>query len=1497
MKKIDLISIIIASIILISLPNSNYCQNINSPNHNGFLKMSQSLNTNSPGFVENKGQWNEDVKFLARLKALNFWVTKSKIVFDFYQIESEQNKKTENPGNLVSKIENVNFLNRKGCVIEMSFSTDPAKTFSVKGNAKQEGYLNYLLGSSSAEPVTYVSKFSEIYLSKVSEGIDMKIYFDQGYLRYDLIVSAGADLSQFKIILNGQDGLSVSNENELEFMTSLGQIFHKDLNAYQENSGLKNKVNCRFAQASVNEIKFVAGQYDKSKELIIDPLIYSSFIGGNQYDEIWSLVSDTSGYLYAVGSTASYNFPTSSGAYHTSNAGGAYDGYVTKFNLACTGIIYSTYLGGDGQDLGIGAAVMPNGDLIISGRTFSTNFPVTSGAYQTYRSGTNDGYISKLNSTGTSLVYSTLIGGSSGEYTYFTRLDASGNLYMFGYTGSSNFPTTSGAYQTYAGGGDDCFAAKLNPGGTSLIWSTYIGGSGAETPADLEIDNNLNTYLAGWTSSSNFRTSSGAYQTSHGGGSNDGFVVKLNSSGTTALFSTYFGKSGSELLYDVEVDLANRVIISGSTTSTNFTASSGAIQSTFGGGTIDVFVAKLSSTGNSLLNFTYLGGNGADDIRGLILDNYGNIYVGGFTSSNNYPVTNCAYQTSYAGGSYDVSISKMTSDMTALIYSTYFGGNNTDQMLENMFFDTAGYLIFNGRTVSSNFPTTSGAYNTSFNGGSNDGFLAKIDLSNSSSSITTGTLSTISFCGGGTISVPFTSTCNFNYGNIFTVQMSDNSGSFSNPINIGTTQAWQPVAISAKIPDTMSSGNGYKIRVIASDPYTIGSATSQNVTIGPKPFADFSINDTAQCLVNNSFVFTNNSYISSGYVAVNVWNFGDGGNYSVLSPTHSYANANTYNVTLITISDINCKDTIVKKVYVDGFKKVAFEVNDSTQCQKNNQYIFTNKTAGVGNVNYFWTFGNGKSSSSINATQSYSYDSTFPVKLKATSEYGCSDSASKTVYVYADPYVNFLINNPDQCYRNHNFLFTNHSSITNGTLKYLWDFGNGDTSTALNVQHTYNAIHSYVVKLWVASDMGCKDSISKTVFLRHSPTASFTVSDTIMCYNSNRFVFTNFSTIASGTLDYLWKFQDTTYCYSKDTVHVFGWADTFDVVMHAISDWGCVDSMTKRIIVKVAPDAEFTSKPGFDQCFKGNVFNFQNQTKANGPVNYKWDLGDGTKSTNTNIAHTYAAPGSFQVKLLAYNNSDCRDSITKIANVNPVPNVGFDINDTSQCINGNSFIFTNKSSISGGTLYYFWSFGDGGFSMSKNSTHSYTYGDTFEIKLTALSNVGCNDSMIKYIVVSTGPRINLGNDTILADTQSITLNAGSGNDKYLWSTGATSSQITVDTTGIGLHSKMIWVIATKDSCSSKDSIKITFIHKNDIAENNRKIKLMVYPNPTTGEVYLKQSGKEITDIRIIDLLGNVRLEQPFNSSLNIKELPPAVYFINALNQKGAVMYQVKIVKF
>jgi hypothetical protein len=315
-----------------------------------------------------------------------------------------------------------------------------------------------------------------------------------------------------------------------------------------------------------------------------------------------------------------------------------------------------------------------------------------------------------LNSSGTSLVYSTYLGGSNNEQGNGITVDSSGNAYVTGYTDSFIYPTTAGAYQTTLGGGIDVFVIKMNTTGTGLVYSTYLGGSGTEQGSSIAVDSSGNAYVTGYTQSSNYPTTLGAYQTTYGGGTYDGFVTELNTTGTGLVYSTYLSGSGDDIGYGIVVDSSGNAYVTGYTTSSNFPTTAGAYQTTLGGGQ-DAFVTKMNTTGTGLVYSTYLGGStGGEQGRGIAVDSSGNAYVTGYTNSANFPTTAGAFQTTNIGGQ-DVFVTKLNTTGTALVYSTYLGGSNNEQGL-GIAVDSSNYMYVAGYTTSSNFPTTVGAYLT-----------------------------------------------------------------------------------------------------------------------------------------------------------------------------------------------------------------------------------------------------------------------------------------------------------------------------------------------------------------------------------------------------------------------------------------------------------------------------------------------------------------------------------------------------------------------------------------------------------------------------------------------------------------------------------------------------------------------------------------------------------------------------------------------------------------
>ncbi len=470
--------------------------------------------------------------------------------------------------------------------------------------------------------------------------------------------------------------------------------------------------------------------------IAVIPQIYSSYLGGSSSDQGYSITVGKNGNIYITGRTSSTNFPTTNNAYQTQNGGG-YDAFLSEFNSNGS-LIYSTYLGGNNTDSGNSVAIDNAGNVYITGSTTSTNFPTTSNAYQTQIAGGENVFLSEFNSSG-SIIYSTYLGGSSFDTGKGIALDKNGNIYLTGETSSLNFPITSNAYQTQNVGVGDVFLTEFNSNKT-LIYSTYLGGSGLQYGYGVAVDNSGNAYITGYTSSSNFPITSNAYQKSPTGtlNSNHAFISEFDLNGNL-IYSSYLGGNGGDYGYGIAVDNSGNTYITGYTTSNNFPITSNAYQKTYiGSNTYDAFLSEFNSFGN-LIYSTYLGGS-VDIGTGITVDNIGNVYITGYTSSPNFPITNNAYQKTYGGSSYDAFLSEFNSGGN-LIYSTFIGGNNLDYGY-SVAVDNTGNTYITGYTVSTNFPTTSEAYQTQYAGGTYDGFIVKLKIP--AAPITSFTANTIS---------------------------------------------------------------------------------------------------------------------------------------------------------------------------------------------------------------------------------------------------------------------------------------------------------------------------------------------------------------------------------------------------------------------------------------------------------------------------------------------------------------------------------------------------------------------------------------------------------------------------------------------------------------------------------------------------------------------------------------------------------------------------------
>ncbi len=569
----------------------------------------------------------------------------------------------------------------------------------------QEGKINYFVGNDPTQWKTGVPTYQAVRYQEIYPGIDMKFYGNNRQLEYDVIVKPGADPAIVEFAYEGIEGLRVTEAGDLEIRLTDGAITQKKPIVYQQIDGKRVDVEGAFtvhADASAatprGAYSFQVVSYDRAHDLIIDPvLIYSTYLGGIGNDQGRGIAIDSSGNAYVSGIRAG-------------------DAFVTKLNGAGTAILYHTVFGGTANDGGHGIVIDSGNNAYVTGFTQSINFPFTPGVAQPATGGGDDAFVAKLDSAG-AVAYATYLGGSGDEAGNGIAVDSAGNAYVTGQTDSTDFPTASPLQGANAGGVDG-FVTALDAAGAVLTYSTYLGATLADSGQGIAADSAGNAYVTGSTAGTGFPITLGVVQPASGGGT-DAFVTALDAAGL-AVYSTYLGGSGSDEGHGVALDSSGNAYVAGQTGSADFPTAS-PIQGASGGGT-DAFVSKLDAAGTALTYSTYLGGSGADIGNGIDVDNPGNAYVIGQTSSTNFPLVG-SLQGTYGGGANDVFVTMVDFAGAALPYSTYMGGTGND-LGRGIAADTAGAAFVTGQTNSTAFPTLNPVQGSL--AGGTDAFAAKL---------------------------------------------------------------------------------------------------------------------------------------------------------------------------------------------------------------------------------------------------------------------------------------------------------------------------------------------------------------------------------------------------------------------------------------------------------------------------------------------------------------------------------------------------------------------------------------------------------------------------------------------------------------------------------------------------------------------------------------------------------------------------------------------------
>jgi hypothetical protein len=659
-------------------------------------------------FEANRGQVASGVDFVARGDGYSLFLAPTEAVFALRNAAPQQSPGRPNDSKR---------LPGRSHLLRLKLIGAKARP-SVEGRDELGGKVNYLTGSDPAQWHTDIPTYQRVHYQEVYPGIDLVYYGNQRQLEYDFIVAPGADWRQVALRFSGADRVTVDpTTGDLVVQVGKQIVRQRKPIIYQKSPEGRREIKGRYALRKGGRIGFEVGEYDATRPLVIDPvLVYSTYLGGSLTEVPGGIAVDSAGNVYVTGQTDSADFPlkdplqsthftpfvtkinpegnalvyssyfgtgavdaqdigvdSAGSVYLTGEAGaggipivnaiqsnfggGELDAFLTKINPAGNGLIYSTYLGGAGSERGLAIAVDGAGNAYVTGYTDSLNFP-TVNPRQASNAGYDDVFITKINPSGSTLVFSTYLGGEFSEFGNAIAVDPAGNIHVCGTTFSSNFPTVNAIQGTDAGD-DEAIVAKLSPGGDSLLYSTYLGGSEREYGQGIAADSLGNTYVTGITRSGDFPVTTQAFDKTHSGdGGTDGFVTKINAAGNALVYSSFLGGTSVENSRSIAVDSNGAAYVTGSTTSVDFPIVN-PLQSTTDAEFPewhDGFLTKVNPAGDALLFSTYLGGVFDDFPSRVVVDAAGDAYVLGLTFSPDFPILNAVKD---VVGDYDVFITKI----------------------------------------------------------------------------------------------------------------------------------------------------------------------------------------------------------------------------------------------------------------------------------------------------------------------------------------------------------------------------------------------------------------------------------------------------------------------------------------------------------------------------------------------------------------------------------------------------------------------------------------------------------------------------------------------------------------------------------------------------------------------------------------------------------------------------------------------------------------------
>lgn len=649
-------------------------------------------------FEENRGQSAPEVRFVARGGAATAFVTDRDAAF----------------------------ATRWGAVRVRPVVAGAPSDARASGEDELAGRANYFIGRDPSRWRTGVPMFARVRCAGVGPGIDVVWHGCGAGLEYDFVVAPGADASCAAVEFDGADDVRVDDAGDVVVRRGDATLRQRAPVVYEEDG---RPLRARCVKDGPRRVRFDVAGRDATKTLVIDPVVYASYLGGDDpahgLERVLAMTKDGAGNTYVAGGTTSADFPLVNAAQDTFGGTGQFargDEFVTKLDPTGHTILYSTYLGGDQDDEAHGVGVDAAGNAYVGGEVYSTNFPTTTGAFQETYGISGDGNVTKLSPAGDTIVWSTFTGGRASGVLDLVA-DAAGHAYCVGgaYEG---FATTPGAPQPTNLGGEDAIVFEMALDGASMVYATYLGGSSYDRGIGIAVTPSGEVCVTGYANSNDFNVhgfgAEDPAQTTYGGGPLDAFVARVNATGTAFVFSTYLGGRYDEYASKPAFDAAGNVFVPGYTSSDDFPTLSPA-QTDLGGGR-DAYLVSYDPQGHVRFA-TYLGGTQDEIGYAVAVQSTGAIWMTGYTMSTDLPVVNALK--SELGGTSDGFLAHIAGTGGAFDQVTYVGGTGEDEAYA-LTLDAAGDPLLAGTTSSEDLPVTPGAAQTVIGGGYYDGLISSL---------------------------------------------------------------------------------------------------------------------------------------------------------------------------------------------------------------------------------------------------------------------------------------------------------------------------------------------------------------------------------------------------------------------------------------------------------------------------------------------------------------------------------------------------------------------------------------------------------------------------------------------------------------------------------------------------------------------------------------------------------------------------------------------------